>query len=91
MAGGTKDRSHRWSGGTIYGTVFGLAGPFTARTIYRVTVLNAVSIVIFATALFQFGHFTLAHFIYGVCVSLVCVFFFFYKHWFHFSCKFETG
>ena len=40
-------------------------------------VLNAFSILIFATALFQFGHFSLARFIYGVCISLhgVCIFF----------------
>ena len=36
--------------------------------------------------------FPLACFIYGVCVNRVCVFcFFFYKHWFHFSCRYETG
>ena len=55
-------------------------------------VLHAFSILIFVPAHFQFGHFPLACFIYGVCVNRVCVFFFFfYKHWFHFSCRYETG
>ena len=44
-------------------------------------VLNAFSIFIFATALFQFGHFPLARFIWGVRIIII----FFYKYWFHFS------
>ena len=39
-------------------------------------VLYAFSILIFATALFQFGHFPLARFILG-CASVWCAFFFF--------------
>ena len=51
--------------------------------VYFFLILYTFSILIFATAFFQFGHFPLAHFIhvYGVCVLF---FFFFYKHWFHF-------
>ena len=33
---------------------------------FPVFALNAFSILIFATVLFKFGHFPLAHFIYGV-------------------------
>ena len=37
LDGGNNYGSHTWSGGTIGGAMFGLAGPLAARTTYGVT------------------------------------------------------